>query len=1062
MIIMMKKQYLFSKIVGLALCWGMVAGLLNGCSGDNLWDVLPVANFDLQYSTPNGHAGPPPCTVTLTNTTAKSVLSTTHVWTVNDSQIATSKDASHTFTSAGTYLVKLTATNRNGSHSVEKTVTILDVKVTGITISPANAVTVEVGKTATLSATIAPDNASNKNVTWSSLNTNIATVNAQTGVVTGVSAGTATICATAADGSGVIADKSVTVVQPEVTVGTQSGILRSGVVGSVTFPVTTANVPNGQAGTITWYTSVAGTTTTSAPAGISATVDNVANNAATVTVNATTAAIEGIHYYRVTIYGIQSNIVTLTVSPKTVTLGVQNGTLRAGVTGSVTFPVSTTNINNGQAGTITWYTTAEGSATANAPAGVTATVSNVSNNAATVAVNATTASVGGVYFFRVTIDSVPSEVAMLTIRSVSVGVQAGALHSGTAGTTSFPVTTVGIADGQTGTITWYSSAAGTTTTSAPAGVTASVGNVSNHAATVTINTTAAAVAAIRYFRVTIDGVQSGVATLTIKSLSVGTQNGTLSAGTAGTATFSVSTMNITDGNAGTVTWYTSAEGTTTANAPTGVTSSVSNVSSNTATVTMNSTTTAAAGTYYFRVTIDGVQSGVATLSIRSVTVGAQNGEMRWNLGGSVTFPITTIGIANGQAGTVTWYSNSAGTTTRTAPSGITVSVSNVSNNATIVTLNSTSTSSTGTWYFRVTINGVQSNVATFTIKYVGIYAQSGALTGGTAGSTTFPVTTTGIANGQVGTIMWYTTSAGTVATSPPAGVSASVSNVTSNAATVTINTTSAAVTGSYYFRITIDGVQTSVATLTIIASITALEPTMVFVQGGTFTMGALANDPDAFSNERPNHQVTLSDYYIGKYQVTQKEWTSVMGGNPSSYAGDNRPVNTVSWNDIVGTSGSYMELHGIRYYENGFIYKLNTLTGKKYRLPTESEWEYAARGGNQSQGYIYSGSNNVDEVAWYSGNYGSPYLRDVGLKKANELGIHDMSGNVWEWCSDWWGSYTVTDKTNPTGPATGSYRVFRGGDFNANAPSVRVSYRNNSAPDYRIIGIGFRLACSSE
>lgn len=216
---------------------------------------------------------------------------------------------------------------------------------------------------------------------------------------------------------------------------------------------------------------------------------------------------------------------------------------------------------------------------------------------------------------------------------------------------------------------------------------------------------------------------------------------------------------------------------------------------------------------------------------------------------------------------------------------------------------------------------------------------------------------------------------------------------------------------------------------------------MVFVRGGTFTMGC--TDDECYDWELPAHQVTVSDFYIGKYEVTQKEWREIMGTNPSYFTGDDLPVEQVSWNDI-----------------QEFITKLNEQTGKNYRLPTEAEWEYAARGGNQSQGYKYSGSNDINLVAWYNENSNST-THAVGTKQANELGIYDMSGNVWEWCSDWYGVYTADSQVDPTGPETGSYRVLRGGGWFNNAGYVRVSYRNYIVPDTRSIHLGFRLACSS-
>ncbi len=156
---------------------------------------------------------------------------------------------------------------------------------------------------------------------------------------------------------------------------------------------------------------------------------------------------------------------------------------------------------------------------------------------------------------------------------------------------------------------------------------------------------------------------------------------------------------------------------------------------------------------------------------------------------------------------------------------------------------------------------------------------------------------------------------------------------------------------------------------------------MIFVEGGTFTMGATAElESDALGGEKPTHRVTLSSYMIGETEVTQELWQAVMGGNPSLHKGARNPVEWVSWNDC-----------------QEFIDKLNRLTGRKFGLPTEAQWEYAARGGNRSKGYKYSGSNNIDELAWYDGNSGTHL---VATKKPNELGIYDMSGNLWEWCQD--------------------------------------------------------------
>lgn len=214
---------------------------------------------------------------------------------------------------------------------------------------------------------------------------------------------------------------------------------------------------------------------------------------------------------------------------------------------------------------------------------------------------------------------------------------------------------------------------------------------------------------------------------------------------------------------------------------------------------------------------------------------------------------------------------------------------------------------------------------------------------------------------------------------------------------------------------------------------------MVFVSGGTFTMGATSEQgSNVYDNEKPAHHVTLSSYYIGKYEVTQAEWKAVMGSNPSNFKGDDLPVEQVSWNDC-----------------QEFIRKLNALTGKNFRLPTEAEWEFAARGGNNSRGYKYSGSDNISSVAWYDD---SSKTHPVGQKSPNELGLYDMSGNVWEWCQDREGTYPSSAQTNPTGPISGSRRVCRGGGWYGNAWYCRVSFRGSSTLYNRDNFLGLRLA----
>jgi len=220
----------------------------------------------------------------------------------------------------------------------------------------------------------------------------------------------------------------------------------------------------------------------------------------------------------------------------------------------------------------------------------------------------------------------------------------------------------------------------------------------------------------------------------------------------------------------------------------------------------------------------------------------------------------------------------------------------------------------------------------------------------------------------------------------------------------------------------------------------SFEPEMVFVKGGTFQMGSNFGDTE----EGPVHNVTLKSYYIGKYEISQGQWRTIMGNNPSCFGGcDNCPVDSVSWNEV-----------------QDFIKKLNNQTGENYRLPSEAEWEYAARGGKKSMSYVYSGSNDVNAVAWFEDNSGNK-THEVGLKQPNTIGIHDMSGNLWEWCFDWFENYKDFNESNPTGPSTGQYRVFRGGGFDDSKFGCRTTPRIGGLPDRRQKYIGFRLALSS-
>ena len=219
---------------------------------------------------------------------------------------------------------------------------------------------------------------------------------------------------------------------------------------------------------------------------------------------------------------------------------------------------------------------------------------------------------------------------------------------------------------------------------------------------------------------------------------------------------------------------------------------------------------------------------------------------------------------------------------------------------------------------------------------------------------------------------------------------------------------------------------------------------MCFVEGGTFMMGSDA--PDAQNDEQPVHEVTMTDYYIGQTEVTQHLWKKVMGdeNNPSATKGNNLPVTNITWNEA-----------------QTFVERLSEMTGLRFRLPTEAEWEYAARGGQRSKGYTYAGSNEIDKVGWYAGNSGNK-LHAVGVKLPNELGIFDMTGNAWEWCQDWYGAYSAGAQSNPQGPDSGSSRVLRSGSYTTTSERCAAKYRQSRQADYPDVHIGLRIVLEPE
>jgi formylglycine-generating enzyme required for sulfatase activity len=227
-------------------------------------------------------------------------------------------------------------------------------------------------------------------------------------------------------------------------------------------------------------------------------------------------------------------------------------------------------------------------------------------------------------------------------------------------------------------------------------------------------------------------------------------------------------------------------------------------------------------------------------------------------------------------------------------------------------------------------------------------------------------------------------------------------------------------------------------------TVTGME--FVFVKGGCFEMGDTFGD--GISNEKPVHEVCVNNFWMGKYEVTQGQWERIMGSNPSHFKrGSNYPVEQVSWNDV-----------------QNFIQRLNQQTGKRFRLPTEAEWEYAARSGGKREKWSGTSSESeLGEYAWCYVNSGSS-THPVGQKRPNGLGLFDMGGNVWEWCQDWYdeGYYGKSPRINPEGPSSGQYKVLRGGSWVNNPWFVRASARVWLDPTYRSSSTGFRLVLPSE
>jgi len=410
-------------------------------------------------------------------------------------------------------------------------------------------------------------------------------------------------------------------------------------------------------------------------------------------------------------------------------------------------------------------------------------------------------------------------------------------------------------------------------------------------------------------------------------------------------------------------------------------------------------------------------TGVAGLTATLATGTLSNGS------GSVTYTITGTPSSSGTASFALSLGGQSCTLTRTvsAPAG------------TITSLNCSSAVNTGTLVSGTSANGVSSQVS-----YSG--GNGGTYSGQAANST-----------GVTG--LTATLAAGTL------------SNGSGSVTYTIIGTPSEAGTASFALSL---GGQSCTLTRTVTIA-------MKNIPAGTFSMGCTTGDPNCFSDESPVRSVTLSAFQIGETEVTQAQWQAFMGSNPSYFPSCAQcPIEQVSWYDAVVFCNRLSEANGLTpcYYSDAVFTQVYGKTGgnwslpnsgtvyrnpnaKGYRLPTEAEWEYAARGGSTTN--LYSGSNSVDGVAWYASNSGNT-TRTVKGKSPNGYGLYDMSGNVWEWCADWYDAYPSTAQSNPTGPSGASSRVNRGGSWFDNAQYCRVSLRSYSTPSLRGFSLGFRLA----
>jgi len=411
---------------------------------------------------------------------------------------------------------------------------------------------------------------------------------------------------------------------PIVTLGSQTGAITAGTVGSATFAATTANLADGTAGSITFYTSLAGTTAVSAPiTGVTASVSAVANNAATVTMAATASAVAGSYYFTLTEGSAVSAVKTLYIAPApTAVIYNQSGNIVTGTGGTVKFTVATTQISNGTTGTITWYTTYSGTTTRTTPAGISATVTAVSGNSATITMTVASSVATGYYYFKITEGTVSSALQNLyvdSLPSITVASQNGNLFAGTAGSATYGVTPTNVPGGTAGSIGWWDST-GTSSVSAPAWVSSSMPTTNGSVFTLSMSIDSTATAGTYYFKLTEGSAVSALCSLFVSapvSVSLSAIDGQIYTGDFTNKHYTVTTAGIANGTKGTVNWYADLAGTSTASVPAGITQFYVNaINGNTATIDVGTEgNSLLPGSYYFKLTEGSAVSAMTTLTI---------------------------------------------------------------------------------------------------------------------------------------------------------------------------------------------------------------------------------------------------------------------------------------------------------------------------------------------------------------------------------------------------------------------------------------------------------------